>query len=129
VSSLGLWLILFSVKLPLWLVATVSAFARIVVTSVRKMAFKAVAFFQLGWLWRILRRRLPHEYLERKRRFDFRVARRVVRRRRMTVRQLAASKDGLSMRLALIGAYFRTPRPEMPDPARKARLDRDRPNG
>lgn len=118
VSSLGLWLILFSIKLPIWLIAAVSAFGRMVVLSVRKMLFKAVAFFQLSWLWKILRRRLPEEYLERKRKFDFRVARMVVRRRRMTVRQLAEKKDGLSMRLSLIAAYFRQPRPEIPDPVR-----------
>lgn len=115
VASLGLWLILFSVKLPIWLLAAVTSLGRMIWVSAQKMAFRAVAFLQLGWLWRIVRRRLPQEYLDRKRRFDFRVARMVVRKRRMTVRQLAQQKDSLGMRLALIRGYFQQPRPEPPD--------------
>ena len=44
------------------------------------------------------------------------MARAVVRRRRMTVRQLHEQKDSLSLRLSLIAGYFRQARPEMPDP-------------
>lgn len=107
VTSIGVWLILFSVKVPLWLAATVSTLVKMTWNSLRKMAFKTVAFLQLGWLWRLLRRLLPAEYLERKRRLDFRLARMVVRQRRLTLRQLAAQKDGWSMRMALLRARFR----------------------
>ena len=101
VSSVGLWLILFSVKLPFWLVAALTSFGKMTWISIQKMAFKAIAFFQLSWLWRMVRRRLPEGYLERKRKLDFRVARAVVRRRRLTVRQLAERKDSLSLRWAV----------------------------
>lgn len=108
VSSIGLWLILFSVKLPFWLVAAFSSFVQMTWLTIRKMAFKAIAFFQLGWLWRFIRNRLPEGYLERKRRLDFRVARMVVRRRRLTVRQLAERKDSLSLRWAVIREGWRS---------------------
>ncbi|NNL19224.1 MAG: hypothetical protein HKP37_10840 [Boseongicola sp.] len=107
VSSIGLWLILFSVKLPFWLVAAFSSFVQMTWVTIRKMAFKTVAFLQLGWLWRIVQRRLPEGYLERKRRIDFRVARMVVRKRRLTVRQLAERKDSLSLRWAVIRAGWK----------------------
>ncbi|WP_413717608.1 hypothetical protein [Silicimonas sp. MF1-12-2] len=107
VTSLGLWLILFSVKLPLWFAAAAAAFWRMIWVSVQKMAFKAVAFFQLSWAWRLLRRVLPASWLERKRRFDYRVARAVVRRRRMTIRQLSERKDSLPFRLGILVDYWR----------------------
>lgn len=71
------------------------------------MSFKAVAFLQLAWLWRLVRRVLPESWLERKRRFDYRVARAVIRRRRMTIRQLADRKDSLPFRIGLLIDYFR----------------------
>ena len=107
VSSLGLWLILFSVKLPFWFVAFVTSTGRMIWLSARKMAFKAVAFLQLGWLWRFIRNRLPEAYLEKKRKFDFRVARAVVRRRRMTVRQVAERKDSFALWWAMQREAFR----------------------
>lgn len=107
VTSLGLWLILFSVKLPFWLVAAGAALWRSVWLSIQKMSFKAVAFLQLAWLWRLVRRVLPESWLERKRRFDYRVARAVIRRRRMTIRQLADRKDSLPFRIGLLIDYFR----------------------
>ena len=107
VTSLGLWLILFSVKLPFWLLAAFSALGRMTWESVRRMVFKALAFLQLGWLWRILRRRLPPGWLERKRRFDYRVARAVVRKRRMTLKQLAEGQRGLSLRMAILRETLR----------------------
>ena len=110
VTSLGLWLILFSVKLPLWIAAVAAAFWKMTWTSVQKMAFKAVAFLQLSLFWRWLRRLLPASWLERKRRFDYRVARTVIRRRRMTLRQLEARKDGLPFRMGLLLDYMRGPR-------------------
>ncbi len=107
VTSLGLWLILFSVKLPFWLLAAFTSAAKMTWLSIRKMAFKAIAFLQLGWLWRIVRPRLPKSYLDRKRRFDFRVARMVVRRRRLTLRQLSTRKDRLALRWAVMAEYWR----------------------
>lgn len=107
VTSLGLWLILFSVKLPLWIAAVATAFGRMVWVSVQKMAFKAVAFLQLSLVWRALRRLLPMSWLERKRRFDYRVARTVIRRRRMTLKQLEARKDNLPFRMGLLVEYLR----------------------
>ena len=112
VTSLGLWLILFSVKLPLWIAAAATAFWRMTWLSVQKMAFKAVAFFQLAWLWRGLSRILPASWLEKKRRFDYRVARAVVRRRRLTVRQLAERKDSLPFRIGLLVEYLGGKTPE-----------------
>lgn len=107
VTSLGLWLILFSVKLPIWLAAAVAAFWRMTWLSAQKMTFKAVAFLQLSWLWRAIKRLLPASWLDRKRRFDYRMARAVIRRRRMTVRQLAEKKDSLKFRLGVMLDYWR----------------------
>lgn len=107
VTSLGLWLILFSVKLPIWLAAAAAALGRMTWVSVQKMVFKAVAFLQLAWLWRWVRRWLPASWLERKRRFDYRVARAVIRRRRMTVRQLHEKKDSLKFRFGVLLDYWR----------------------
>lgn len=71
----------------------------------RKIEFKTVALFvRLGLLRRVIQRRLPKGYLERKRGIDFRVARKVVRQRWLTVRQLADCKDSLSLRRAVIRA-------------------------
>ena len=109
VTSLGLWLILFSVKLPLWIAAATTALWRMVWLSVQKMAFKAMAFFQLRWLWRMITRILPARWLAWKRRFDYRLARAVIRRRRMTVQQLAKRKDSLPFRLGLLVDYLRGP--------------------
>lgn len=116
VTSIGLWVVLFSVKLPFMIAAGVGALWRVLWTTLAKWVFKLVAFLQLGWAWGLVRRRLPASYLERKRRWDFRVARAVVRHRRLTLRQLHEQKNSLSMRPALIAAYFRQSRPEMPDP-------------
>lgn len=107
VTSLGLWLILFSVKLPLWIAAAVAAFARMTWLSIQKMTFKAVAFLQLSWAWRLLRKVLPASWLERKRRFDYRVARAVIRRRRLTIRQLAERKESLPFRMGILVDYWR----------------------
>lgn len=109
VSSIGVWLILFSVKLPLWVIAVTAAFGRMVWASVEKMAFRSLAFFQLTWAWKALQWVLPEAVLERKRRLDYRVARMVVRKRRMTLKQLAEKKDSLPLRLALIAEYLRQP--------------------
>lgn len=105
VTSVGLWLILFSVKFPLWIAAAAAALWRMTWVSAQKMAFKAVAFLQLSWAWRFVKRLLPRAWLERKRRFDYRVARAVIRRRRMTVRQLATRKDNLAFRFGVMADY------------------------
>ena len=110
VTSVGLWLILFSVKLPLWIAAAATAFWRMTWISAQKMLFKAIAFFQLKWLWRGVSRILPASWLKRKRRFDYRVARTVIRRRRMTLRQLEARKDSLPFRMGLLVDYLKGPR-------------------
>lgn len=109
VTSLGLWLILFSVKLPLWMVAVVTAIGRMTWTSIQKMAFRAAAFLQLSLLWKGLRRLLPASWLARKRRFDYRVARSVIRKRRLTLAQLEARKDSLPFRMGLLVDYLRGP--------------------
>ncbi|WGW02289.1 hypothetical protein [Tropicibacter oceani] len=109
VTSLGLWLILFSVKVPLWLVAAAAALGKSVWVSIQKWAFKVVAFLQLGWLWKGVSRVLPARWLQRKRRIEFRMARAVVRRRRMTVRQLADRKDRLPFRIGVLLEYVFVP--------------------
>ena len=106
VTSMGLWLVLFSVKLPLWIAAATAAFWRMAWLSIQKMTFKIIAFFQLKWLWRGVSRVLPASWLQRKRRFDYRVARAVIRRRRLTVRQLAEKKDSLPFRLGVLIEYL-----------------------
>ena len=107
VTSLGLWLVLFSVKLPLWFAAAATAFWKMIWTSVQKMTFRAVAFLQLSLGWRAVKKILPSALLERKRKFDYRVARAVIRRRRLTLRQLAERKDSLPFRMGLIFEYWR----------------------
>ena len=117
VSTLSLWLIVFSVQAPLWILAGLAAFSRVIWVWLQKLAFRSLAFMQIFQVWGFLRRRMPPEYLARLRRFNFRVARIVVRRRRMTLSQLAEHKDGLGMRLSLIREYFRQDRPEGPSAA------------
>lgn len=107
ITSLGLWLILFSVKLPIWIAAAAAALGRMTWVSIQKMAFRAVAFLQLSWLWRLIRKIVPSSWLARKRRFDYRVARAVIRRRRMTIRQLADRKESLPFRMGLLVEYLR----------------------
>lgn len=102
VGSLGLWLILFSVHVPLWIVAGMAALWRMVWISVQKMVFKAVAFFQLSWLWKGVQWLMPASVLKRKRALEYRIARRVIRQRRLTVRQLADRKDSLPFRMGLM---------------------------
>ena len=102
VTSIGLWLVLFSVKIPLWIAAVTAAFWRMTWLSIQKMTFKAIAFLQLRWLWRGVTRVLPERWLKWKRRVDYRMARAVIRRRRMTVRQLADRKDSLPFRLGIM---------------------------
>ena len=122
VASLGLWLILFSVQLPFWLLAFLGTTLRSTLQSLGKYAFKTVMFLQLGWLWRLIRRRLPPEYLERKRRFDFRLVRRVVRHRRMTLGQLEAGHNSIALRLALLRAYLSAEKPQAPTRDERARM-------
>lgn len=117
VAFAGLWLVLFSVQLPFWLLAILGTAARSIIQSTGKFAFKTVMFLQLGWLWRFLKRRLPPEYLERKRRFDFRLVRKVVRQRRMTWQQLEAG--GIALRLALLRAYVKADKPMAPTRAER----------
>lgn len=106
VSTVGLWLVLFSVKIPLWLAAVAAATGRMIWASVEKTAFKTIAFLQLRWLWTFLKRLLPTGLLRWKRRFDYRMARAVIRRRRMTLRQVAARKDSLPFRMGLMVDYL-----------------------
>lgn len=115
VTSLGLWLVLFSVKLPLWFAAAATAFWKMTWTSVQKMTFRAVAFLQLSVGWRVVKKFLPSALLERKRKFDYRVARAVIRRRRLTLRQLADKKDSLRFRIGLLFEYWRGAGPKDSD--------------
>lgn len=109
VTSLGLWLILFSVQLPLWLVAAASATVKMLSKSMEKTVFKAVAFLQLAWLWKFVRRLLPARVLAWKRRTEFRIARQIVRRRRMTLKQLVARKGRLPFKLGIMAEYLFLP--------------------
>ncbi|PWJ21272.1 hypothetical protein [Jannaschia seohaensis] len=102
VSTIGLWLILFSVSIPLWLAALGLTLGRMLLASAQKTVFKMIAFLQLKWLWRGLRRLLPQGWLDRQRRLNYRLARAVIRRRKLTARTLAGRKDELRYRLGLI---------------------------
>ncbi len=106
VTSMGLWLILFSVQLPLWLVAAGGAALRLTWSTLQKGVFKALAFLQLGWLWKGIKRLLPAAVLERKRRTEFRIARAIVRRRRMTLKQLVERKGRLPFKLGVLAEYL-----------------------
>lgn len=100
-SSVGLWLILFSVKAPIWVLAVLATLARSVWQTLSKMTFRAIGFFNLGLIWALVQWGLPERLLERKRKFEFRVARMVVRKRRLTLRELGARKDTLSLKWAV----------------------------
>ena len=113
-TSMSLWLFIFSVQVPLWIIATLGAFWQVIWRSLQKMLFRTLAFMQLFRVWGMLRDRMPESYMRRLRRFNFRIARIVVKRRRMTVAQLHAQKDGWSMRWALLREYFRHKRPRIP---------------
>ncbi|MHA3978448.1 hypothetical protein ACW9UR_12245 [Halovulum sp. GXIMD14794] len=125
ISSMSLWLLVFSVQLPFWIIAGATAFGTIIWKSVQKLVFRTIAFMQLYRIWGFLKKRVPPEYLARKRRFDYRIARIVVRRRKMTLAQMKTGKDSVAMRLALIREYFRHVRPAVPS---KEELDRARAN-
>ncbi|MGR3433870.1 MAG: hypothetical protein ACU0CO_03100 [Shimia sp.] len=88
-ASVGIWVILFSVQLPIWMVALAATLARTVLRTVEKTVFKTLAFLQLGWLWTALRRVLPARWLIAMRRWNRRVAREVIGRRRRTTRRVA----------------------------------------
>lgn len=123
ISSMSLWLLIFSVQVPFWIIAGATAFGTIIWKSVQKLVFRTIAFMQLYRIWGFLKKRVPPEYLARKRRFDYRIARIVVRQRKMTLAQVKNSKDGFAMRLALMREYFRHVRPAVPS---KDELDRAR---
>ncbi len=106
VTSVGLWLILFSVGLPIWVVSAILTLVRVMLRSVEKYIFKIVAFLHLRWFWRFLQRLLPASWIARKRRFDYRVARAVVRKRRLTVRQVADRKDDLPFRIGILLSFL-----------------------
>lgn len=108
VTSLGLWLVLFSVQVPLWLAAAVSSLAVTVWASIQKKVFMSLAFLKLGWLWRLMHGRLPPSLLRWKRRMDFRLARVVVRRRRAAQRRLAATRARLAKTRLAQRALWRT---------------------
>ncbi len=117
ITSMSLWLLLFSVQLPVWILAGVAAFWQMIWQTVQKMVFRTLAFMQLFRAWSYLRNRVPPAYLQRLRRFNFRVARVVVRRRRMTLAQLHGRKSSWAMRWALFREYFRQSRPDGPTQA------------
>jgi hypothetical protein len=73
------------------------------------MAFRAAAFLKLSFVWKGLKRLLPASWMERKRRFDYRVARSVIRKRRMTLAQLEERKDSLPFRMGLLVEFLRSP--------------------
>ncbi len=106
VSTIGLWLVLFSVKIPLWLAALAATVGRMIWASVQKTVFNAAAFLQLRWLWAFLKRLLPVRLLRWKRRMEYRVARAVIRRRRLSLRQVAERKDSLPFRIGLMADYL-----------------------
>ncbi len=126
-TSMSLWLFVFSVQVPLWIIATLGAFWQVIWRGLQKLVFRTLAFMQLYRAWGLLRDRLPESYLRRVRRYNFRIARIVVKRRRMTISQLHAHKDSWGMRWALIREYFRHKRPRIPSALewRKVRERRD----
>ncbi|MEM9779301.1 MAG: hypothetical protein AAF813_05260 [Pseudomonadota bacterium] len=113
-TTMSLWLLLFSVQLPMWIIAGFAAFGQLIWQTVQKTVFRTLAFMQLFRAWDFLRGRVPPAYLQRLRRFNFRIARIVVRKRRMTVAQLHDRKGNLGLRWALLLEYFRHARPETP---------------
>lgn len=106
VSTVGLWVVLFSVKIPLWLIAAAATVGRMIWASIQKTVFKALAFLQMRWFWSLIRRLLPTRLLRWKHRLDYRIARAVIRRRRMSLRQLAEKKDSLPFRMGLMADYL-----------------------
>lgn len=117
VMTMSIWLLLFSIQLPIWILASLHAFWSMIWTTIQKTLFRTLAFMQLYRVWGVLRRQMPTAYLTRLRRFNFRVARIVVRRRRMTVSQLHNHKGGFALRWALFREYFRHARPAQPTAA------------
>ena len=128
-TSLSLWLILFSVQVPVWILAGLGAVWQMLWQSVQKLVFRTLAFMQLFRLWGVLRDRVPPAYLQRLRRFNFRVARVVVKNRRLTVAQLHNQKHSWGMRWALLREYFRQQRPEGPTKAEYAAMSESKPAG
>lgn len=115
ISTMSIWLILISVQLPIWIIAATGSLWHIVWRTIQKLIFRTLAFMQLYKVWGFLKKRVPETYLRRKRAFDFRVARMVVKQRKLTVAQLHAQKHGWAMRWSLLKAYFRNRRPSPTD--------------
>ncbi|MEM8822427.1 MAG: hypothetical protein AAGB10_08580 [Pseudomonadota bacterium] len=127
-TTMSLWLLLFSVQLPMWILAGLAAFWQLIWQTLQKFIFRTLAFMQLFRAWGYLRDRVPPAYLQRLRRFNFRIAREVVKRRRLTVAQLHNQKDSVGMRWALLREYFRHARPKTPTVAEiDAMQDTDHP--
>ncbi|MEO0914791.1 MAG: hypothetical protein AAFY59_17715 [Pseudomonadota bacterium] len=105
-SSLGLWVLVFTVQVPIWLVAAGSAGLQVLWRTLQKMVFRTLAFMKIMTAWGFLRRRMPAGARRRLRRMEFRIARTVVRQRKLTLRQVRNQKDGLAMRWALLKAWW-----------------------
>lgn len=114
-TTMSVWLFIFSVQLPIWILAASGSLWKMLLGVVQKLLFRTIAFMQLYKIWGFIKKRLPESYLRKKRQFDFKVARIVVRQRKMTVAQLRAQKDSLGMRVALVREYFRHKRPDADD--------------
>ncbi len=100
--SPGPWLILFSDNPPLWVITAFMTAHEGLRRNARKTVFRMIAFLQPGWLWRWIRPWIPARWLRWKRRLDCRIARSVVRHRRMTVQQRTARKARLPFRQAVM---------------------------
>ncbi|MHA3914998.1 hypothetical protein [Halovulum sp. GXIMD14793] len=111
-TTMSVWLIIVSVQLPIWILAASGSLWTMLWKTAQKLLFRAFAFMQLYKIWDLIKRRLPESYLRRKRRFDYKVAKAVVKQRRLTVAQLHAQKNSFSMRWSLLKEYFRHRRPE-----------------
>ena len=58
VTTISLWLVVFSVQLPLWILAGVAAFWRVIWLWAQKLVFRTLAFMQIFRIWGFLRRRM-----------------------------------------------------------------------
>ncbi len=111
VTTMSLWLLIFSIQLPIWVAAAFAAFGQMIWQSLQKAVFRAIAFFKLTKIWAFLKKRLPETQQQGLKRFERKMARNVIRQRRAAVARLKASKLPKTVAKAL----HKPPGPSLPE--------------
>ncbi len=97
-TSVGIWVLIFSVQVPVWILAGLGSVGSLIRDYVERAVFKTVVFMKLDRLWAWAEARLPRGLRRAKRRADLKVARTVVKGRRKAI--AGAAKLGARLKSA-----------------------------